>query len=166
MLTDFERMSDHARNIGESVNEIIEKKIRFSEAADKGLRVLENALSDITYVTIQAFINSDTEKALLIDPLEEVIDDLCDELKADHTERIGRGECTLENGFVYNDMLTDYERIADHCANVAVDLLESEKEEFRSHEYHKSLKYRQNEQYNSYFNYYKGKYALENQQDA
>lgn len=166
VLSDYERMSDHARNVGESVNEIIEKKIKFSAAADKGLRVLENALSDITYVTIQAFINTDTEKALLIDPLEEVIDDLCDELKTDHTERISSGECTLENGFVYNDLLTDYERIADHCANVAVDLLESEKEEFRSHEYHKSLEYRQNEQYNSYFNYYKGKYSLENQEDA
>ena len=164
VLSDYERMSDHARNVGESVNEIIEKKIHFSAAADKGLRVLENALSDITYVTIQAFINTDTEKALLIDPLEEVIDDLCDELKADHTERIGRGECTLENGFVYNDLLTDYERIADHCANVAVDLLEAEKDEFKSHEYHKSLEYRQNEQYNSYFEYYKGKYSLENQE--
>ncbi len=166
VLSDYERMSDHARNVGESVNEIIEKKIRFSEAADRGLRVLENALSDIIYVTIQAFINTDTEKALLIDPLEEVIDDLCDELKADHIERIGRGACTLENGFVYNDLLTDYERIADHCANVAVDLLESEKDEFRSHEYHKSLEYRQNEQYNSYFNYYKGKYSLDNQEEA
>ncbi len=164
VLSDYERMSDHARNVGESVNEIIEKKIHFSAAADKGLRVLENALSDITYVTIQAFINTDTEKALLIDPLEEVIDDLCDELKADHTERISLGECTLENGFVYNDLLTDYERIADHCANVAVDLLEAEKDEFKSHEYHKSLEYRQNEQYNSYFEYYKGKYSLENQE--
>ena len=62
-----------------------------------------------------------------------------------------------------NDLLTDYERISDHCSNVAVDLLETEKDEFKSHEYHKSLEYRQNEQYNSYFNYYKGKYSLENQ---
>ena len=160
VLSDYERISDHARNIGEAVEEIIEKKIKFSEAADKGLRVLENAIYDISYVTIQAFINTDTEKALLVDPLEEVIDDLCDELKAGHIERTGRGECTLENGFVYNDILTDYERIADHCSNVALDLLEAEKEEFRSHEYHKSLEYRQNAQYNSYFNYYKGKYSL------
>ena len=142
--------------------EIIDKKIKFSVPADKGLRILENAIYDIAYVTIQAFINTDTEKALLVDPLEEVIDDLCDELKAGHIERTGRGECTLENGFVYNDILTDYERIADHCSNVALDLLEAEKEEFRSHEYHKSLEYRQNDQYKSYFNYYKGKYSLNN----
>ncbi len=160
VLSDYERMSDHARNIGEAVEEIIEKKIKFSVPADKGLRILENAIYDIAYVTIQAFINTDTEKALLVDPLEEVIDDLCDELKAGHIERTGRGECTLENGFVYNDILTDYERIADHCSNVALDLLEAEKEEFRSHEYHKSLEYRQNDQYKSYFNYYKGKYSL------
>ena len=160
VLSDYERMSDHARNIGEAVEEIIDKKIKFSVPADKGLRILENAIYDIAYVTIQAFINTDTEKALLVDPLEEVIDDLCDELKAGHIERTGRGECTLENGFVYNDILTDYERIADHCSNVALDLLEAEKEEFRSHEYHKSLEYRQNDQYKSYFNYYKGKYSL------
>ena len=162
VLSDYERMSDHARNIGEAVEEIIDKKIKFSVPADKGLRILENAIYDIAYVTIQAFINTDTEKALLVDPLEEVIDDLCDELKAGHIERTGRGECTLENGFVYNDILTDYERIADHCSNVALDLLEAEKEEFRSHEYHKSLEYRQNDQYKSYFNYYKGKYSLNN----
>ena len=160
VLSDYERMSDHARNIGESVEEISEKKIMFSEAADRGLKVLEDAVSDIAYVTIQAFINDDTEKALLVDPLEEVIDDLCDELKAGHIERVGRGECTLENGFVFNDLLTDYERISDHCSNIAVDLLESEEDEFRSHEYHKSLEYRQNEQYNGYFNYYKGKYSV------
>ena len=163
VLSDYERISDHARNVAEAIEEISEKKIKFTEEADKGLRVLENALSDIIYVTIQAFINTDTEKALLIDPLEEVIDDLCDELKAGHIERVGRGECTLEHGFVYNDLLVDYERISDHCSNIAVDLLEAEKDEFRSHEYHKSLEYRQNEQYNSYFNYYKGKYSLTNQ---
>ncbi len=161
VLSDFERISDHARNVGEAIEEITDKKIKFTNAGESGLRVLEDALMDICYVTIEAFTNNDTEKALLVDPLEEVIDDLCDELKAGHVDRMARGECTLENGFVYNDILTDYERIADHCTNVALDLLESEREEFRSHEYHKSLEYRQNEQFKSYFTYYKGKYSLE-----
>ena len=161
VLSDFERISDHARNVGEAIEEISDKKIKFTKEGESGLRVLENALMDICYVTIEAFTNNDTEKALLVDPLEEVIDDLCDELKAGHVDRMARGECTLENGFVYNDILTDYERIADHCTNVALDLLESEREEFRSHEYHKSLEYRQNEQFKSYFTYYKGKYSLE-----
>ena len=160
VLSDFERMSDHARNVGEAIEEISDKKIKFSEDAERGLRVLENALMDIAYVTIDAFKNNDPDKALMVDPLEEVIDDLCDEIKAAHIERVGKGKCTLENGFVFNDLITDYERIADHCSNVAVDLLESEKEEFRSHEYHKSLEYRQNETFNNYFNYYKGKYTI------
>lgn len=162
VLSDFERISDHARNIGEAVEEIADKKIIFSEEADKGLRVLENAVYDITNLTIKAFINNDIEKAVLIDPLEEVIDDLCDDLKAGHVERVGRGECTLENGFVFNDMLTDYERIGDHCSNVAVDLIESQNDEFKTHEFHKSLEERRNEHFNNYYNFYKGEYSLNN----
>ncbi len=160
VLSDFERISDHARNIVEAIEEISEKKIKFTDEAERGLRVLENAIMDITYVTLDAFKNNDPDKALMVDPLEEVIDDLCDEIKASHIERVGKGLCTLENGFVFNDLITDYERIADHCSNVAVDLLESEKDEFKSHEYHKSLEYRQNETFNNYFNYYKGKYTV------
>ncbi len=160
VLSDFERISDHARNIGEAVEEISSKKINFSPAAEKELRMLELAVNDITRMTIEAFIDNDTDKALKVDPLEEVIDDLCDEIKANHIERVGRQECTLELGFVFNDLLTDYERISDHCSNVAVDVLESEQEEFRSHEYHKSLAYRQNETFTNYFSEYKEKYAL------
>ncbi|MBR0399872.1 MAG: Na/Pi cotransporter family protein [Mogibacterium sp.] len=160
VLSDFERISDHARNIGEAVEEITDKKIDFSPAADSGLRVLENAVRDITQLTIDAFMNDDADMALRIDPLEEVIDDLCDALKAGHIERVAKQECTLENGFVFNDLLTDYERISDHCSNVAVDLLESEKDEFRTHEYHKSLEYRQTTTFTSYFNEYKDRYAI------
>ncbi len=162
VLSDFERMSDHARNIGEAIEEISDKKIVFTKAADDGLKVLESAVNDITEVTLAAFRENDADMALKIDPLEEVIDDLCDELKAGHIERVGKGDCTLENGFVFNDLLTDYERIADHCSNVAVDLLESEKDEFKSHEYHKSLEYRQNPVFNDYFNWYKNKYTISN----
>ena len=162
VLSDFERMSDHARNIGEAIEEISDKKIIFTKAADDGLKVLESAIKDITEVTLAAFRENDADMALKIDPLEEVIDDLCDELKAGHIERVGKGECTLENGFVFNDLLTDYERIADHCSNVAVDLLESEKDEFKSHEYHKSLEYRQNPVFNDNFNWYKNKYTISN----
>lgn len=160
VLSDFERISDHARNIGEAVEEISSKKIRFSDAAEKELRILESAVSDITKMTIDAFTTNDTNIALMIDPLEEVIDDLCDEIKANHIARVGRQECTLELGFVFNDLLTDYERISDHCSNIAVDILETENEEFRSHEYHKSLAYRQNETFTRYFSEFKEKYAV------
>ncbi len=123
------------------------------------LNVLEQAVSDITELTIDAFVTGDVEKARRIDPLEEVIDDLCDTLKSNHIDRVAKQECTLENGFVFNDLLTDYERISDHCSNVAVDILESDGE-FGAHELQDSLEYRQNEAYTQLFNEYKEKYAI------
>ncbi|MBQ1422437.1 MAG: Na/Pi cotransporter family protein, partial [Firmicutes bacterium] len=106
VLSDFERISDHAKNIGEAVEEIHSKKLVFSNSADKELRVLEDAIDEITDMTIKAFVENDTQLAMRIDPLEEVIDDLCDEIKANHIARVSRQECTLENGFVFNDLLT------------------------------------------------------------
>ena len=160
VLSDFERISDHARNIGEAVEEINSKKIEFSEQANRELDILERAVSKITEITIHSFINNDIEEALSIDPLEEVIDDICDELKTNHIDRITRQECTLEHGFVFNDLLTDYERISDHCSNVGVDIIEAENDEFRTHEHHKNLDYRQAETCRDYFNQYKKEFAI------
>ena len=160
VLSDFGRMSDHARNIGEAVQEIQDKKVNFSAMADKELRVLENAIGDITDMTIKAFINNDRTLALRIEPLEEVVDDLCDEIKANHIERVSRQECTLENGFVFNDLLTDYERISDHCSNIAVDIIESGPEGIKLHEYHMKHDYRSDEEFQKYFSEYKEKYSF------
>ena len=160
VLSDFERMSDHARNIGEAVQEIQDKKVNFSEMADKELRVLENAIGDITDMTINAFIKNDRVLAMRIEPLEEVVDDLCDEIKANHIERVSRQECTLENGFVFNDLLTDYERISDHCSNIAVDIIESGPEGIKLHEYHMKHDYRSDDEFQKYFSEYKEKYSF------
>ena len=160
VLSDFERISDHARNIGEAVEEIHEKKIEFTASAEKELQILEDAVKEITSLTIDAFVNSDTGLALRIDPLEEVIDDLCDDLKSHHIERVGRQECTLEHGFVFNDLLTDYERISDHCSNVAVDILDAGDEFMAAHEYHKNGNYREKALFKKYFSEYNQKYAL------
>ena len=160
VLSDFERMSDHARNVGEAVQEIQDKKVNFSEMADKELRVLENAIGDITDMTINAFIKNDRVLAMRIEPLEEVVDDLCDEIKANHIERVSRQECTLENGFVFNDLLTDYERISDHCSNIAVDIIESGPEGIKLHEYHMKHDYRSDEEFQKYFSEYKEKYSF------
>ena len=160
VLSDFERISDHARNVGEAVEEINEKKIRFTDAASRELTILEDAVSEIANMTIEAFIDNDPEKALGIDPLEEVIDDICDELKTNHIERVSKQECTLENGFVFNDLLTDYERIADHCSNVAVDILEAASGDRGLHEYHKNADFRENEFFRNRFAEYKEKYAV------
>jgi phosphate:Na+ symporter len=160
VLSDFERISDHARNIGEATEEIHEKKIELSKPAERELQTLEDAINEITQLTIDAFINNDIEAAMKIDPLEEVVDDLCDELKAHHVERISRQECTFENGFVFNDLLTDYERISDHCSNIAVDIIEAGPEGTQAHEYHMNTDYRQDETFQNYYSEYKKKYAV------
>ena len=160
-LSDFERMSDHAKNIGEATEEIEEKKIEFSGDAKKELLVLESAISEITDLAINAFISGDTAAALKVDPLEEVVDFLCDELKKHHIDRVSRQECTLENGFVFNDLLTDYERIADHCDNIAMDVIESGSREIYAHEYHKRVEYRKDEAFRTNFRMYQKKYSVE-----
>ena len=159
-LSDFERISDHARNIGEAVEEIRDKKIVFSEQAEKELRILEDAIQEITELTISAFINNDKFFALRIDPLEEVIDDLCDEIKSNHIDRVSKQICTLEIGFVFNDMLTDYERISDHCSNLAIDIIESGPDRVEAHEYHMNHDYRNDDSFVEYFNEYKERYSF------
>ena len=160
VLSDFERMSDHARNIAESIEEIQEKKIVFSEGASRELTVLEDAIREITDLTIFSFANNNYNKALLVDPLEEVIDDICDTMKANHVERISRQECTLENGFVFNDIITDYERIADHCSNVAVDILESVSGVEGLHAYHLQPEFRHDDFFNEHFAEYKKQFDI------
>lgn len=160
VLSDYERISDHARNIGESVDEINVKKITFSEEAEHELSVLEDAVCEITGTTIRAFISGDVEEAKKVDPLEEVINRLCDVLKTRHVERVSRKECTLENGFVFNDLLIDYERIADHCTNVAVDVIESENDALTGHEYHDSSDYKNTSEYAKWLSEYERKYEV------
>ena len=160
VLSDFERISDHAKNIAEAIMEIEEKKIVFSGSAEKELIVLEDAVKEITSITIKAFVNGDTAEALKVDPLEEVVDFLCDELKKHHIDRVSRQECTLDNGFVFNDLLTDYERISDHCSNVAVDVVDSGSREMYIHEYHKRVEYRKDKTFVNYFREFRNKYSL------
>lgn len=160
VLSDFERISDHARNIGEAVEEINEKKIEFSGDAEKELNALEGAVCEITEIMMKAFVGGSTEEAKKVDPLEEVVNRLCVVLKTRHVERVSRKECTLENGFVFNDLLVDYERIADHCTNVAIDVIESESDAVTGHEYHDNNDYKNTEEYGRYLSEYEAKYAV------
>jgi len=125
-LSDLERISDHADNVGESATEISDKNITFSAEATHELHVLESAIKEIINLAIDAFLNDDIEMARNIEPLEEVIDNLCDTMKYNHVMRLQTNTCTLENGFVFNDLITDYERVADHCSNIGVAILETE----------------------------------------
>lgn len=124
-LVDLERIGDHALNIAENANLIVENKVKFSNEGEKELNAIILAIRDILAVTIDAFVNNNIEHARNIEPFEQVIDDLCDELKTNHIERIRKGKCSLEHGIVFNDLLVDFERIADHCENIAVEILET-----------------------------------------
>lgn len=122
--------------------------------------VLEDAIEEITRLTIDAFINNDGDAAFRIDPLEEVIDDLCDEMKSNHIDRVSKHECTLEIGFVFNDLITDYERIADHCSNVAVDILETVSGDAGLHEFRLNPEFRENTRFKECFSEYKSRFEI------
>lgn len=160
VLSDFERISDHSRNIGEAMAEMNEKKMVFSEGAFHELDVLEKAIREIVDISFDAFINGDPASALKVEPLEEVIDDLCDGMKFNHTERLKNNECTLDQGFVFNDLLTDYERISDHCSNIAVAIIQSKGDNFDPHEYLDSLKNMKNESFERFYSEFHEKYQL------
>lgn len=146
-ISDLERISDHAENIGEAAQEIEEKKIEFSLEANHEILVLESAIKEIINLAVESFLNNDVEMAKKIEPLEEVIDTLCDEMKYNHVQRLQKKTCTLENGFVFNDIITDYERVADHCSNIGVAIIETEFDNIDAHEYLDNLVEKQDEQF-------------------
>lgn len=161
-ITDFERISDHAVNLAQAAKEIHEKGIVFSTDADRELTVLGNAVAEIVTMAIDAFQNNDLQLAAQIEPLEELIDNLCGEMKLHHVQRLKVGICSFNIGFVFNDILNDYERIADHCSNIAEAMIALESDSFDRHEYLDSLKRLKNETYDKYFKVYSEKYSIEN----
>lgn len=161
-ITDFERISDHSVNLAEAAREIHEKGIVFSAEAEQELRVIEDAVTEIISMAVDAFVNNDLELAARIEPLEELIDNLCGELKLHHVQRLKTGVCSLNIGFVFNDILNDYERIADHCSNIAVAMIALESDSFDRHEYLDSVKRLKSETYAAYFDEYLRKYVIQN----
>ena len=159
-LSDFERISDHAENVGEAGEEIYTKKIIFSDKANEELMTLESALKEILSISIEAFINNDIDLAVQVEPLEELIDNICDEMKFRHIERLKNKECTLVNGFVFNDLLTNYERIADHCSNIALVIIEEKEHDLNSHEYIDAIRNKNDARFIKMYEQYKEKYAI------
>ena len=159
-ISDFERISDHALNISQTAKEIHDKEVEFSAAALHELEVMESALREILEVAIEAFVSNDIQQAARVEPLEEIIDGLCDELKLHHVDRLQKGVCTLSQGFVFNDLLTNYERVADHCSNIAVAMIELESDAFDTHEYLKSVKDMKSDSFARYYEEYSKKFAL------
>ena len=157
-LSDFERISDHAVNLVESSGEMFEKGQRFSKKAREELAVFTQAVRDIVEVSFNVFEEEDISKAELVEPLEEVIDYLQTEVKKRHVKRLQKGKCTIEMGFVLSDVITSYERISDHCSNIAVCLMQVKEDGYDTHEYLKDMKH--NEIFNEQYNKYKEKYVL------
>ena len=159
-LSDFERITDHALNVCDLAQEIKEKSIVFSDEAKREISVVTDALKEILDITVESFINDDADLAAKVEPLEQVIDKLRDKLKARHIERLQRGECTVQLGFVFSDLLTNYERVSDHCSNVAVYTLQLHSENLDAHKYLRNVKARAVEEYVNEYNMYENKYSI------
>lgn len=159
-LSDFERVSDHAMNIAEAAREVNEKKLRFTGAAAHELDVLSAAVQEVLDIALRAFFANDVELAYRVEPLEERIDVLCDEMKLRHVERLQSGECSLENGFVFNDLLANFERTADHSSNIAIATIELRSDSLDAHEYVISLKELHSHNFDKYYEEYTEKYKI------
>ena len=160
-IGNFERISDHALNLTESSKEISEKKIQMSEQALSEIKRLGDAVLEIVDITTKAYIDSDTALAEKVEPLEQVIDLLEKNIRLHHVDRLQSGDCTIERGFVLADILNNYERISDHCSNIAVAVLEADKDFFDPHEYTKNVRSEDNENFRRMFDEYKDKYLSE-----
>lgn len=159
-IGDFERISDHAVNLKEAASEMKEKNLSFSNKASEELTVFTEAVKDIVNTSFLVFQEEDTKLARMIEPLEEVIDYLNVELKKRHIKRLRKGKCTIEMGFILSDVTTSYERVADHCSNIAVSLLEISEDGFETHEYLDMLKQTDDPEFRENMKRFQKRYVL------
>ncbi len=139
-IMDFERISDHAVNVVESAQEMNRKEQHFSKKAEEEMQIYGNAIEDILTRTMEAFVSQDEKKILTIEPLEEVIDKINKDVKKRHIKRLRKGKCTIELGLILSDVATNYERVSDHCSNIAVCLIQMQDSELEAHSYMNHLK--------------------------
>ena len=159
-IGDMERISDHAVSIARSAKEMHEKQLSFSEHAKKEMDVLCAAVSELLHHTADMLETRDTKAATRIEPLEEVVDDLSDQMKLHHVERLRSGRCTIEMGFILNDLTNSLERIADHCSNVGVSILEQQDDSVGRHEMLREMKDGSDTGFTEIYREYKEKYSL------
>ena len=160
-LTDLERISDHARNISENAAEAHRKGIDFTDDALVELTVLGTSIHDILNLTVDSVVSNDVERAKRVEPLEEVIDGLCDEMKLRHIERLKERQCTIAQGTTYNDLLVDFERVADHCSNIAIAVIELAGGSLAAHEYLDQVKETRSPEFDARYQEYRAQYALQ-----
>lgn len=159
-IGDFERIGDHALNIVKVAKEISDKDISFSQQAKNELKIATEAIKEILSITVQSFTDNDAQRALDVEPLEQVIDKILSEIKKRHINRLTGGDCTIELGFILSDLLTNYERVSDHCSNIAVCIIQISKSVFDTHEYLNEYKNAGGEYFTNAYNDYKQKYIL------
>ena len=159
-IGDFERISDHACNLCDSARELQQKNMQFSPKAETELDILSSAVREAVDISFDGFKSNNKNEADKVEPLEELIDTLSVELKARHIRRLREGKCTIELGFAHSDILNNLERVADHCSNIAVDVIQSDQLEFDAHEYLDRIKNKDNQQFARDYKAYKEKYRL------
>lgn len=158
-IGDFERISDHSVNIVESAEEINQKQIAFSETARSEIEVMCSAVSEILTISYNAFMNNSVETAKTVEPLEQVIDGLKKKLRNNHIARLKKGDCSIEAGFVWADLLTNLERVADHCSNVAVCVIDAKENNMNVHESLRNIE-EVNPEFNRMYKEFKNKYSV------
>ena len=157
-ITDLERISDHALNVAERAQEIHEKNIRFSDKGWKEMLNLTDAISLILSITFDSFLDNDPEAAYRVEPLEQVIDRICRKMRERHISRLRRGKCTIGNGYVFNDLISDFERVSDHCSNIAIVLVELADNALDVHEMSETLHQNHTHHFEEYYAEYATRY--------
>ena len=160
-IGDIERISDHTVNIADVAKEMYEKGINFSEHAQKDIRTITAAATEVLGLAVSAMLTGNIDIAKEVEPLEQVIDRLKRKIKSGHISRLQKGECTMELGFILSDLLKNYGRISDHCSNFAVNLIEIANDDFEAHEYFKGIKNHNNEEFDAKYAEYTQKYTLD-----
>jgi len=157
-ITDLERISDHAQNIAERAREMKEKNISFSDKGTKEMANLTAAITEILNTAIESFLNDDAGQAYRVEPLEQIIDVICRKMKEKHTARLQKGKCTISQGYVFNDLIADFERISDHCSNIAIVIVDLMSNSLDVHELSEAMHENHPNRYQEYYDEYSEKY--------
>ena len=164
-ITDLERISDHAMNIAEHAQELKEKKISFSDKGKKEMDTLKDAILEILSITFSCFLEDDTDEAYRVEPLEQVIDKLCQKMREKHTARLQKGKCTIGQGYVFNDLIADFERVSDHCSNIAIVIVDLMSNSLDVHELSESMHEGHPDRYDEYYEEFFSKYLKKKDRD-
>ncbi len=164
-ITDLERISDHALNIAERAQELKEKKISFSDKGTKEMNTLTAAIREILDITFGCFLSDDPDDAYRVEPLEQVIDRLCQTMREKHTVRLQKGKCTIGQGYVFNDLIADLERVSDHCSNIAIVIVDLMSNSLDVHELSEAMHEGHPDRYDEYYGEFKAKYLKKKDRD-